>query len=188
MAATQSVLEIGMPAPDFRLADFDGKRVSLDDFRDAKALLVAFICHHCPFVKHVRAEFARFGREYGPRGVAIVAIAPNDIEAYPQDGPEGMAVEARRAGYVFPYLFDENQSVAKAYRAACTPDFFLFDVRRCLVYRGQFDGSRPSNGVAVTGADLRNACDAVLSGRPVTADQKPSMGCSIKWKAGNAPA
>ena len=188
MAATQStMMELGTPAPDFRLPDYDGKWVSREDFRDAKALLVVFICHHCPFVKHVRAEFARFAREYGARGVAIVAIAPNDIEAYPQDGPKGMAAEAREAGYSFPYLFDETQSVAKAYRAACTPDFFLFDPDRRLAYRGQFDGSRPGNRVPVTGADLREACDAVLAGRDVSADQEPSVGCSIKWKAGNQP-
>lgn len=188
MAATPStMLALGTPAPDFRLPDYKGKEVGRDDFGDAKALLVAFICHHCPFVKHVRAEFARFAREYGPRGLGIVAIAPNDIEAYPQDGPEGMEAEAREAGYAFPYLFDGTQSVAKAYRAACTPDFFLFDRDRRLVYRGQFDGSRPGNRVPVTGADLRAACDAVLSGRPVSADQAPSAGCSIKWKAGNEP-
>jgi peroxiredoxin len=189
MAATPStMLALGTPAPDFRLPDYQGKQVSRDDFGDAKALLVAFICHHCPYVKHVRAEFARFAREYRPRGLGIVAIASNDVKTYPQDGPEGMAEEAREAGYSFPYLFDETQGVAKAYRAACTPDFFLFDRNRRLAYRGQFDGSRPGSGVPVTGADLRAACDAVLSGRPVPPEQKPSVGCSIKWKAGNEPA
>jgi peroxiredoxin len=188
MAAMQSVmLALGTPAPDFRLPDYNGKWVSRDDFRDARVLLVVFLCNHCPFVKHVRAEFTRFASDYRARGVATVAIASNDIEAYPQDGPKGMAAEAREAGYTFPYLFDETQSVAKIYRAACTPDFFLFDQGRRLVYRGQFDGSRPNKGVPVTGADLRAACDAVLSGQPVSADQTPSLGCSIKWKAGNEP-
>jgi len=189
MPATPStMLALGTPAPDFRLPDLEGKQVSRDDFRDAKALLVAFICHHCPYVRNVRAEFARFAREYQPRGLGVVAIASNDVKTYPQDGPEGMAAEAREAGYSFPYLFDETQSVAKTYRAACTPDFFLFDQGRRLAYRGQFDGSRPGGGVPVTGADLRAACDAVLFGRPVSPDQKPSVGCSIKWKAGNEPA
>jgi hypothetical protein len=135
----------------------------------------------------VRSEFARFARYYAARGLAVVAIASNDIEAYPQDGPKGMTQEAREAGYTFPYLFDESQSVAKAYRAQCTPDFFLFDRKRFLAYRGQFDASRPGNGVPVTGADLRAACDAVLAGKPASANQKPSVGCSIKWKAGNEP-
>ncbi|HYA47302.1 MAG TPA: thioredoxin family protein [Burkholderiales bacterium] len=189
MPATPStMLALGTPAPDFRLPDLKGEQVSRDDFRDAKALLVAFICHHCPYVRHVRAEFARFAREYQPRGLGVVAIASNDVKTYPQDGPGGMAAEAREAGYAFPYLFDETQSVAKAYRAACTPDFFLFDQGRRLAYRGQFDDSRPGSRVPVTGADLRAACDAVLSGRPAPADQTPSVGCSIKWKAGNEPA
>jgi peroxiredoxin len=186
-AVPSTMLALGTPAPDFRLADYDGKWVSRDDFRDARALLVVFLCNHCPFVRHVRREFARFASEYRPRGLGIVAIASNDIETYPQDGPEGMAAEAREAGYTFPYLFDETQGVAKAYLAACTPDFFLFDRDRRLAYRGQFDGSRPGNRVPVTGADLRSACDAVLSGRPVPGDQTPSVGCSIKWKAGNEP-
>lgn len=188
MAATQStMLALGTPAPDFRLPDYDGQPVSRDDFRDASALLVVFLANHCPFVRHVRAEFARFAREYRARGLAIVAISPNDIETYPQDGPPGMAAEAREQGYEFPYLFDDTQKVALAYRAGCTPDFFLFDRDRKLVYRGQFDGSRPGNRVPVTGADLRGACDALLSGRPVSPDQTPSMGCSIKWRAGNDP-
>jgi peroxiredoxin len=182
MAATQStMLELGTAAPDFRLAGFDGKVIALDDFRDARGLVIAFICNHCPFVKHIRNEFARFAREYQPQGIAVVAINSNDILAYPEDGPEGMAAEARSAGYTFPYLLDETQAVAKAYRAACTPDLFLFDAQRKLVYRGQFDDSRPGRGTA-TGTDLRAACDALIAGTPVPQNQKPSIGCSIKWK------
>jgi peroxiredoxin len=182
MAATESnMLALGTSAPDFRLPDFDGKQVALADFRDAKGLLVAFICNHCPFVKHVRPELARFARDYQGKGIAVVAINSNDIQAYPQDGPRGMAEEARSAGYTFPYLFDETQQVAKAYSAACTPDFFLFDADRKLVYRGQFDDSRPGRGTP-TGADVRAACNALLSGDAISADQKPSIGCSIKWK------
>lgn len=182
MAATQSsMLALGTPAPSFRLPAFDGTLVSLDDFRDACGLVVAFICNHCPFVKHVRPELARFARDYQPKGIATVAINSNDIEAYPQDGPAGMAEEARSAGYAFPYLFDESQDVARAYQAACTPDFFLFDAGRKLVYRGQFDSSRPGKGTA-TGADLRAACDALLGGVAIPAVQTPSIGCNIKWK------
>jgi thiol-disulfide isomerase/thioredoxin len=175
------MLELGTGAPDFRLTSFDGKVTALADFADARGLVVAFICNHCPFVKHIRNELARFAREYQPRGIAVVAINSNDIQAYPDDGPEGMASEARSAGYSFPYLLDETQDVARAYRAACTPDLFLFDAQRKLVYRGQFDDSRPNKGSA-TGADLRAACDAVLAGTQVATNQKPSIGCSIKWK------
>lgn len=182
MAATQStMLELGTPAPDFRLPDFDGKVSALDDFRDARGLVVAFICNHCPFVKHIRDEFARFAREYQARGIAVVAINSNDIQAYPADGPEGMSVEARSAGYTFPYLLDQTQSVARAYRAACTPDIFLLDQQRKLIYRGQFDDTRPGKGKP-TGADLRAACDALLGGAEVPKNQKPSVGCNIKWK------
>lgn len=182
MAATQSsMLPLGTAAPSFRLPSFDGAIVTLDDFRNARGLVVAFICNHCPFVKHVRPELARFAREYQPRGIAIVAVNSNDVEAYPQDGPAGMAEESRSAGYTFPYLLDESQEVARAYQAACTPDFFLFDGRRHLVYRGQFDASRPGKGTA-TGADLRAACDALLSGAAIAAVQTPSIGCNIKWK------
>jgi thiol-disulfide isomerase/thioredoxin len=149
---------------------------------------VAFICKHCPFVKHVRGGFAALAEEYQKRGVAVVAIASNDAQAYPEDGPEGMAAEAREAGYTFPYLFDETQEVAKAHGAACTPDFFLFDRERRLFYRGQMDGSRPGNGVPVTGEDLRAALDAVLEGRPAPEVQRPSLGCNIKWKPGNEPS
>jgi peroxiredoxin len=182
MAATQStMLALGTAAPAFRLPALDNKLVALDDFREAAGLVVAFICNHCPFVRNVRSEFARFAREYQPKGIAVVAINSNDIQAYPQDGPAGMAEEARTAGYTFAYLLDATQEVAKAYHAACTPDFFLFDRDRKLVYRGQFDDSRPGKGVA-SGADLRAACDAVLTGKAVAGDQKPGIGCSIKWK------
>jgi peroxiredoxin len=179
---------LGTAAPDFDLdATNRPGRVTLSDFDGAPALLVMFLCNHCPYVIHIREALAAFGREYQDRGLGIVAISANDAQAYPQDGPEAMAVEAREAGYVFPYLFDEAQSVAKAYGAACTPDFFLFDGDRRLAYRGQFDGSRPGNDVPLTGRDLRAACDAVLEGRPVPQDQLPSAGCNIKWKAGNEP-
>lgn len=188
MAATQStMLALGTPAPDFQLQDYSGQWVKRDDFNDTKALVVAFIAPHCPFVKHVRTEFARFAREYQARGIAVIAISSNDSKSHPQDGPEGMAQEARDVGYTFPYLFDETQSVAKAYYAACTPDFFLFDQNRRLAYRGQFDDSRPGNNIAVTGSDLRNACDALLSRQAVSTVQKASVGCSIKWKPENEP-
>jgi peroxiredoxin len=181
------MLPLGTPAPGFALPDTDGRTVSLDDFRAAPGLLVAFVCNHCPFVKHIRAGLAQFGRDYQPRGLAIVAINANDVASYPEDSPPRMAQERRAAGYLFPYLYDASQASAKAYRAACTPDFFLFDGNRRLVYRGQFDDSRPENGKPVTGADLRLAADAVLAGRPVAPEQTPSIGCNIKWKAGNAP-
>jgi peroxiredoxin len=188
MARTPStMLELGTPAPAFRLPDFDGRLHAIDEFAGAPALLVVFACEHCPFVRHTRPEFARFTREYAGRGLATVAINSNDLAAYPQDGPDAMRKERAESDYVFPYLIDATQEVAKAYRAACTPDFFLFDASRRLVYRGQFDASRPGSGVAVTGADLRAAVDAVLAGRPVPPGQRPSLGCNIKWKAGNAP-
>ena len=147
-----------------------------------------FICNHCPFVIHVRGALAQFGREYAEKGLGIVAINSNDIDKYPADSPERMADEIKLAGYTFPYLFDETQTVAKAYQAACTPDFFLFNDNRRLVYRGQFDRSRPGNGIEVTGTDLRTACDDVLSGNEVSVAQTPSIGCNIKWKPGNEPA
>lgn len=188
MARTPSVmLELGTPAPDFSLEDTDGGIVSLSDFEAAPALLVMFLCNHCPFVKHVRGELARIGAEYGERGVAIVAISSNDVEAYPDDAPDRMREEKADAGYTFPYLFDETQQVAAAYRAACTPDFFLFDAERRLAYRGQLDDSRPGSDVPVTGSDLRRALDAVLAGEPVPERQKPSLGCNTKWKPGNEP-
>jgi len=189
MAATEStMLALGTAAPDFSLPDYNGKLHDLTEFKQAKGLVVAFICNHCPFVKHVRTEFARFARDYQARGVAVVAIVSNDLESYPQDGPAGMKAEAESVGYSFPYLVDATQTVAKAYQAACTPDFYLFDGQQKLVYRGQFDASRPGNGIPVTGADLRAAVDAMLAGRPAVTEQLPSIGCSIKWKAGNAPA
>jgi peroxiredoxin len=189
MANTPSTMApLGSMAPDFRLPDTAGKLVSLHDLAGAPAMLVMFLCNHCPFVKHIRGALAQFAREYQARGLAIVAINSNDVQTYPEDSPAKMAKEARDAGYTFPYLYDETQAVAKAYGAACTPDFFLLDRERRLVYRGQFDDSRPSNNRPATGADLRAAADAVLAGRPVSSDQKPSIGCNIKWKAGNEPA
>ena len=188
MAETPSTMApLGTVAPDFQLPDTTGKLVSAHDLRDAPALLVTFICNHCPFVKHIRAGLAQFAREYQARGLAIVAINSNDAKSYPDDSPAKMAEEVRRAGYTFPYLYDETQAVAKAYGAACTPDFFLFDRDCRLVYRGQFDDSRPGNGIAVTGKDMRAALDAVLAGKPVSPNQKPSIGCNIKWKQGNEP-
>jgi len=189
MAKTPStMLALGTHAPDFRLPDTDGRLVSRDDRAGAPGLLVMFLCNHCPYVQHLRSALADFARHYQAKGLAIVAINANDVASYPDDSPEKMKAERARCGYVFPYLYDESQAVAKAYAAACTPDFFLFDGARRLVYRGQFDDSRPGNGVAVTGKDLRAACDALLSGRPITDEQRPSIGCNIKWKAGNAPA
>ncbi|HEY9172177.1 MAG TPA: thioredoxin family protein [Verrucomicrobiae bacterium] len=188
MALTPStMLPLGTAAPDFNLPDIQGKPVALADFKAAPALLVAFICNHCPYVKHLRAGLAQLARDYQPRGVAIVAISSNDAANYPEDSPAKMKAEARAAGYTFPYLHDETQALAKAYRAACTPDFFLFDAARKLVYRGQFDDSRPGNSVPVTGKDLRAALDAALAGKPAPANQKPSLGCNIKWKPGNEP-
>ncbi len=181
-----AMLALGTQAPQFRLPDPSGNWISSDDFKGAPGLLVAFICNHCPYVKHIRRAFADFAREYAGRGLAIVAINSNDAVSYPDDRPEKMAEEARDAGYVFPYLVDESQDVARAYHAACTPDLFLFDRDRRLVYRGQFDDSRPKNGRPVTGADLRAAADAVLAGRALSADQKPSIGCNIKWKSQSA--
>jgi len=189
MAVPSTMLALGTKAPEFELPDVtDGRIVSLSDFEAKRALLVMFICRHCPYVKHVREELARLGRDFADSELAIVAISSNDAEEYPEDRPESLAEEAREARYAFPYLFDESQEVAKAYTAACTPDFFLFDADRALVYRGQLDDSRPSNGLPVTGKDLRAAINAVLSGRPVSEDQRASIGCSIKWHAGNEPA
>ncbi len=182
MSEQSTMLSLGTTAPEFRLPDPSGKVVASADFAGAPALLVVFMCNHCPYVKHVQATFTNLAKEYQAKGVAIVGINSNDAENYPDDRPEKMAEEIRSAGYTFPYLYDESQSVAKAYRAACTPDFFLFDRERRLVYRGQFDDSRPKNGVPVTGSDLRTALDAVLTGRALPAAQKPSVGCSIKWK------
>lgn len=183
-----TMLDLGTSLPSFSLPDFDGTTVTDADVKGSKALLVAFICKHCPFVRHIRPEFARFAKEYEAKGLKVVAIASNSIDEFPEDGPEGMKQEAAEAGYVFPYLFDKDQKVAKTFKAACTPDFFLFDGNRRLVYRGQFDGSRPKNNVPVTGADLRAATDAVLAGQKPSDQQRPSMGCNIKWYPGNEPA
>ena len=188
MARRESrMLELGTKAPDFALPDPSGKVVSLGDFDDKPALLVAFICNHCPYVKHIVDGFAAFAREYGGKGLAVVAISANDAGAYPEDAPPAMAEVARAHGFTFPYLYDESQQVALAYQAICTPDFFLFDADRRLVYRGQFDDSRPKGDAPVTGASLRAAVDALLAGRPMPAAQMPSVGCSIKWKPANAP-
>jgi peroxiredoxin len=188
MALTPStMLPLGTKAPGFRLTDTDGKTVSLEDAKEARALLVIFLCNHCPFVKHVQLELAKLCREYMDKGVAVVGISANDVASQPDDGPDRMAQEKARVGYPFPYLYDENQDVAKAYQAACTPDFYVFDRDRALVYRGQMDDSRPDNGIPVTGKDLRSALDAVLAGNAVSQVQKPSLGCNIKWKPGNEP-
>jgi peroxiredoxin len=183
-----TMLALQTQAPEFSLPDpVTGETVSLSDFARAPALVVMVLSNHCPFVKHVASELADFGRDYQERGVGIVAICGNDARAYPADSAENMAREVQLRGYSFPYLFDESQDVLKAYRAACTPDFFLFDGCRELAYRGQFDGSRPSLNVPVTGNDLRTACDTVLAGRQPKVDQYPSIGCNIKWKTGNTP-
>ena len=188
MALTPStMLALGIEAPNFSLPDIEGKPVALSDFQGANALVVVFMCNHCPYVKHIAPALATFARDYQPRGVAVVAINSNDAANYPDDAPEKMAAEVAAQGYTFPYLYDESQAIAKAYRAACTPDFYLFDGNRRLVYRGQFDGSRPKNEVPVTGEDLRRAVDTLLIGSPPLAEQIPSLGCNIKWKPGNEP-
>lgn len=188
MAETESqMLALGTEAPGFTLADPDGRQHSLDGSETVAAYLVMFICNHCPFVKHVAAELARIGNDYGSRNVAIYAINSNDTQSHPGDNAEAMKKEIADRGYTFPYLIDEDQTVAKSYRAACTPDTYVFNAARKLVYRGQLDGSRPSNDIPVTGSDLRTALDAVLAGSPVGEDQTPSIGCNIKWKPGNEP-
>lgn len=184
---SSTMLALGTAAPDFSLPDTTGQLVSLADYKQAPATLVVFMCNHCPYVKHVANEFAEFAREYQAKGVAVIGINANDVSTHPDDSPQNMAEEAKKIGYTFPYLYDETQEVAKSYRAACTPDFFLFDKDHKLAYRGQFDGSRPDNKIAVTGQDLRMALDAVLQDQPVPAEQKASMGCNIKWRAGNEP-
>jgi len=181
------MLPLGTTAPDFNLPDTNGKPVSLADFKSAPSLLVIFMCNHCPYVIHIRAALAQLARDYAPKNAGIVGINSNDVENYPADSQSKMKDEVKNAGYIFPYLYDETQAVAKNFRAACTPDFFLFDRGRRLVYRGQFDASRPSNGIPVTGRDLRAALDAVLAGKTVSEFQAPSIGCNIKWKAGNEP-
>lgn len=181
-----TMLPLGTQAPEFSLPDVTGSLVTRSQFL-GKPLCVIFMCNHCPFVIHIRAALAAFAAEYQARGLAVVGISSNDVELYPQDGPDAMREEARNAGYTFPYLFDQSQAVAISYKAACTPDIFLFDADHSLVYRGQFDSSRPGNGLPVTGADLRAACDLVLAGRDVTGEQRPSIGCNIKWRRGAEP-
>lgn len=190
MALTAStMLPLGTPAPDFHLTDVvSGKTISLASFAGKQALLVMFICRHCPFVKHIQGELARLGQDYAPTEVGIVAISSNDVNQKPDDSPESLKEIAIAQGYTFPFCYDESQEVAKAYTAACTPDFFVFDSAGKLVYRGQLDDSRPSNGLPVTGKDLRLALDAVLAHQPVNPEQKPSIGCNIKWKPGNEPS
>jgi peroxiredoxin len=188
MAATAStMLSLGVTAPDFSLPNVNGKTVSLADLADAPVLLVIFMCNHCPYVKHVADGLSKLASEYHRKGVAVVGISSNDVSSHPDDAPDKMREEAKRRRYCFAYLYDESQEVAKAFQAACTPDFYVFDKDRRLVYRGQMDSSRPGNNVPVTGEDLRAALDAVLAGRSVLANQKPSIGCNIKWKPGNEP-
>ena len=188
MAATSSSkLALGIPAPNFSLPDVKGKIISTSDFEDSKVLLVAFICNHCPYVQHIGKDFSALAKQYERRGVAVVGISANDADAFPEDSIEKMAEYATDYGYTFPYLYDDTQQTAKAYGAACTPDFFLFDAGQKLVYHGQLDDSRPGNGIPVTGKDLTSALDMVLAGKSVPTPQKPSIGCSIKWKPGNEP-
>ncbi len=182
-----TMLPLGTKAPDFSLVNVNGKTLTLADFTGARALVVMFICNHCPFVKHLANDLAAFGAEYMQEDVAVIAINSNDASNYPADSPEQMVAEAEARGYQFPYLYDETQDVAKAYRAACTPDFYLFDENQELVYRGQFDASRPDNGIPITGADLRAALDAVLAGKKPSEKQLPSIGCNIKWQPENEP-
>jgi peroxiredoxin len=181
------MLPLGTAAPDFSLPDVEGKSVSLSDFEKGKPLLVVFMCNHCPYVKHIQRDFAALVAEYQKKGVNVVGINANDAQNYPEDSPENMARDSRKLGYTFDYLYDESQEVAKAYRAACTPDFFLFDANRTLFYRGQMDASRPGNDIPITGNDLRDALERVLAGKDAPEVQRPSMGCNIKWKAGNEP-
>lgn len=184
-----TMLALGTLAPDFSLPEVvSGRQISLADFADAPALLVIFLCQHCPFVKHIQTELAQLGQTYTDLGVGIVAISANDVVAHPQDSPEQLKAMAETLGFTFPICYDETQQTAKRYTAACTPDFFLFDQAQQLVYRGRFDDSRPNGRVPVTGQALRSALDAVLAGQPMAAEQKPSIGCNIKWKPGNAPA
>ena len=183
------MLGLGTPAPAFELPDaVSGRSITLDTFAGKRALLVMFICPHCPYVKHIQQSLAGMAKDYAGKDLAIVAISSNDVEQYPEDGPEGLRQQAASLGFDFPYCYDESQTAAKAYQAACTPDFFLFDAERRLAYRGQYDESRPKNTLPVTGRDLRAAIDNVLAGRPAASEQRPSIGCNIKWKPGNAPA
>lgn len=186
MAVESNMLPLGTKAPDFNLTDVvSGQTVTIHDFKDKKALLVMFICRHCPYVKHVQEHLAQLGKDYKDKNIGIVAISSNDIEAYPENAPNSLKEQAQELGFTFPYLFDKTQDVAKAYTAACTPDFFLFDKMRKLVYRGQLDDSRPESNIPLTGADLREAIDAVLSNNIPDVNQKPSVGCGIKWRADN---
>jgi len=188
MALTPSTMvPLGTAAPEFSLPDPSGTIVSLNDFQGSKAYLIAFICNHCPYVKHVRKELAAIGRDYQAKGVTVIAINSNDVANYPDDSPAKMKEEVQIAGYTFPYLYDETQDVAKAYKAACTPDFYVYDGDKKLVYRGQMDDSRPGSSAPVTAEDLRAALDAVLSGTAASIEQKPSVGCNIKWKPGSEP-
>jgi len=182
-----TMLPLGTTAPTFSLPNVDGRILGLDDVAGERGTVVMFICNHCPFVKHVADQLAQLGRDYAPLGIGFVAISSNDVSGHPADSPEQMIHEAEARGYPFAYLYDETQDVARDYRAACTPDFFAFDAGRRLAYRGQLDGSRPGNGDAVTGADLRDALDALVAGKRPTEEQRPSLGCNIKWKAGREP-
>ncbi len=189
MLTRSTMLSLGTKAPEFSLPDVvSGKTISLKDFSEKKVLLVMFICRHCPFVEHVQKELAQIGKDYENKNLGIVAISSNDIETHPGDSPENLKGQAEELGFNFPYCYDETQEVAKSYTAACTPDFFLFDKNRNLVYRGQLDDSRPGNFKRVTGKDLREAIDNVLADKPVSQEQKPSAGCNVKWRAGNEPA
>ena len=184
MAETSTMVPLGTSAPDFELKDtISGKMMSLDELKSDQATVIMFICNHCPYVKHIQGGLVELANDYQPNGVSFIAISPNDPDSYPEDAPDNMKEVAERIGYTFPYLFDETQQVARAYKAACTPDFFVFDENIKLVYRGQMDDSRPQNGIPVTGVDLRTVLNNLLSGEPVNLMQKPSMGCSIKWKA-----
>jgi peroxiredoxin len=187
VAVNSTMLPLGTKAPEFELPDTNGKMVSLADLDKSRAMVVIFMCNHCPYVKHIRAGLAQLALDYVSRGVAIVGINSNDVENYPADGPKKMAEEAKAAGYIFPYLYDGTQEVAKAYRAACTPDLYVFDGEQRLAYRGQFDDSRPGNNIPVTGKDVRSALDALLAGKTMPPNQKASVGCNIKWKPGNEP-
>ena len=191
MAHSSTMEKLGSPAPDFNLNNWNPllqqERYQLDSFKNQTSLLVAFFCNHCPYVVHIRESFVHFANEYEPKGLGVVAISSNDIKAYPDDRPKKMSEDARNYSYSFPYLFDETQEVAKSYRAACTPDFFLYDENRKLVYRGQYDSSRPKNTNPVTGEDLKNAVDALIQGNSIPENQIPSMGCNIKWKSGMEP-
>lgn len=182
-----TMLPLGTAAPDFSLMNVDGRCLSLADVAGPRGTVVMFLCNHCPFVKHVANQLAVLGCDVMPQGIGVVAISSNDVATHPADSPEQMVRESEERGYPFPYLFDETQEVAKAYRAACTPDFYLFDGEQRLAYRGQLDESRPDSGIPVTGADLRRAIDAVLTGQPIPEPQRPSLGCNIKWRAGNEP-